>query len=235
MTDSTDTLRLNYSSINERILRACTAAGRRREDVELIAASKYQSTEKIKDLFDLGLKSFGENYQQELSDKRRELDSLAIRWVFIGALQSNKIAKIVADAAEIQTVASLKHARYIARYAEELNKTPYPVYISVNAGHEATKAGVDQGEELEQLASAINDIPSLLLKGIMTIPPAEISKRASLEELPPLYKDIAALAKNIGQGYLSMGMSSDLEAAIAAGANCVRIGTALMGPRPAKP
>jgi pyridoxal phosphate enzyme (YggS family) len=223
----------NLKIVEQRIKSACQEH-QCNKNPRMIAVSKGQNLEKIRYLSSLGVKDFGENYLDEMTKKACALqaDHQDIRWIFIGTLQSNKIKKIVQIADEIQTVASMKHAGLIQRYAEEFNKTPYPVYIAVNAADEKTKSGVCLAE-VESLAQKItNSCPNLALQGIMAIPP---KKLATLKEQPSagheLYRELSCLAKSVGKGLLSLGMSADLEKAVAAGATTLRIGTALFGKR----
>src|SRR4051812_35720669 len=101
---------------------------------ELLAVTKGQPAEKIRELFQLGQRRFGENYTQELMEKAQALQDLPIEWVYIGHLQSNKIRRIVEVTHEIQTVDSLRHAQKIASAARECGKTPFPIFLEVNAG-----------------------------------------------------------------------------------------------------
>ena len=205
------------------------------DSIRLLAVSKTHSPEKIIRLRELGIREFGENYAQELAIKRQALHDVDLDFVYIGALQSNKIPLIVRHAAEIQSVCSIKHAKLIAKEADRLGKTPYPVYILVNAGDEATKSGVPILEVMG-LAQEINShCPELTLQGIMAIPPPLDDNRPKIDSsafvIPLLYIKLKQLAQKVGKGLLSLGMSDDLEEALAAGSDCVRIGTALFGAR----
>lgn len=211
------------TTIQQRIIQACQMAGRNSHNVELLAVSKGQTSQSIAELFALGQKRFGENYADEMITKAKDLKSLALQWVYIGRLQSNKIAKIVAVADEIQSVAQLRHAQLIDRCAKELGKKPFAIYILVNAGNEPQKDGVSF-EDLPKLAQDIAQSCSHLhILGIMAIPPQNSPAE--------LYTQLSTAARTIGEGKLSLGMSGDLEQAIAAGSDVVRIGTALFGER----
>ncbi|MEZ4743736.1 MAG: YggS family pyridoxal phosphate-dependent enzyme [Bdellovibrionota bacterium] len=226
-------LRANLEAIQKRIKIAAKVGHRIIEDIELLPVTKYQPIEKIEALIDLGLSRFGENYAQELLEKEAHFlnHKEKPKWVYIGQLQSNKIQRLVQTADEIQTVASIKHARYIERYSYAAGKTHYPIYIHVNAAAEASKSGVSI-ESANQLAATIkNECPNLRIMGIMAIPPAEVSRSASIDNIPSLYYKIAETAVTVGEGKLSLGMSADLESAIIVGSTCVRIGTALLGER----
>jgi pyridoxal phosphate enzyme (YggS family) len=151
--------------------------------------------------------------------------------VFIGQLQSNKIQKLVQHAAEIQTLASEKHARYVDRYAKEFNKLSFPVWIQVNTGAEEQKFGIDLSQVDGLAKFVVEQCPHLCLMGIMAIPSAKFSDQTCQSKPPKLYEDLVAKASRVGKGLVSLGMSSDLEIAIYAGSHCVRIGTAVFGAR----
>lgn len=200
--------------------------------VSLLAVTKGHPASKIRTLFQLGQRRFGENYAQEMLAKAEELAGLPIEWVFIGHLQSNKIKKIVSRASEIQTVASLKHAQAIARHARDLGKTPFPIMLEANADLEASKNGVpisDIPALYQQISEAC---PELRIKGVMAIPSRQHQEGTT--DVPAVYHKLRQLADHVGDRQLSLGMSNDIEAAIQAGTDLVRIGTALMGPRPQK-
>jgi pyridoxal phosphate enzyme (YggS family) len=200
----------------------------------LIAVSKGQDARKIRDLYQLGQREFGENYVDELEVKSALLLDLPdIRWIFIGQLQSNKIQRIVRVAAEIQSAASEKHLRYIDRHAREMGRAPYPVFIEANIEGEETKGGVDEAT-LGQLLKVAGGLGGIALQGLMAIPPADISDQDFHDKgLPPpeSFCKLRRLADAVGLGKLSLGMSGDFRTALAAGSDCVRIGRALFGER----
>ncbi len=220
--------------IQERIKSAALAANRDANSIRLLAVSKTKSCEAIESVYNLGQRDFGENYADELITKAETLKHLlGIKFSFIGQLQSNKIKKLVAHADEIQTIASEKHARYVDRYASELGKSQYPVWIHVNADADSKKFGLPI-ENVELLATFLQEhCKNLLLQGIMAIPSGQFSDESyrSKKEIPPIYKELQRLAKGIGRGGLSLGMTNDLELAINAGSTCVRVGTAIFGER----
>jgi PLP dependent protein len=215
-------LRERLERVEERIHSAANRAGRRREDILLIAVTKKFSAEVIREAYDLGLRVFGENYVQEFEAKHPALASLAgAEYHLIGHLQSNK-ARVAADLFQvIQTVDSGK----LARRLDAMNQ-PLEVMIEVKLSEEASKFGAPP-EELAKLIQVIRACPNLLLTGLMTMPPwsddPEITR--------PYFRRLAALAREHGIDKLSMGMSHDLEAAIEEGATHIRVGTALFGPR----
>lgn len=225
-------IKANYDTLWLKIRRSLSPSSQRK--VQLIAVSKKQSAEDIMFLSSLGQSFFGESYCQEMEEKDRILRKQGYfdhSWVFIGRLQSNKIKKIVALSNEIQSLASLKHAKQVNDYAFALKKTPFKVYLLVNAAGEASKSGF-LWDELSKVVEVIErDLSGLELQGLMAIPPKIdlICKPFSYYE--NLYKKIAEESRKVGKGLLSLGMSQDLELALACGTNCIRIGTGLFGPR----
>ena len=226
---------VKFEKAVNRIAESASRCSRDSAQIRLMAVSKFHPAEKIARLADLGQTYFGENYAQELEEKSNKLAKLPITWSFIGQLQSNKIKKIVFHADEIQSIAKLKDAKLIERYVCEKESNQFPVFICVNAANESQKRGASM-REARDLAKEIEDqCPHLLLRGIMAIPPPlstlQISPKGGI---PYLYSELRELADCVGQGKLSLGMSQDLEAAIAAGSDIVRLGTALFGERPVK-
>ncbi len=193
--------------------------------------SKGQPAEKVRAMYELGIHEFGENYAQEMLAKAEALKDLPLRWVFLGHIQSNKIRRIVSVASEIQALDDLRHARMISEAAVALGKTPYPVYISVNAGEESQKSGVSF-EGLPAFAAEIQrDLPALAVQGVMAVPPFTYSDLSFKGELPAIYRSLREASRTIGSGKLSLGMSDDLLMSVTAGSDGVRIGRALFGDR----
>jgi pyridoxal phosphate enzyme (YggS family) len=223
-------LRERLERVEDRIRAAANRAGRKREDIALIAVTKKFPAEVIREAYDLGLRIFGENYVQEFEAKHPALAGLAgAEFHLIGHLQSNK-ARSAADLFQvIQTVDSEK----LARRLDAMNK-PQEVMIEVKLSDEASKFGAAP-EELAKLIEAIQACPNLRLTGLMTIPPWSDDP----EIMRPYFRRLAAIAREHGSTHslakLSMGMSHDLEAAIEEGATHIRVGTALFGPRPKPP
>jgi len=213
------------AQVEERIRNAANRAGRKREEITLIAVTKKFPSELVREGYDLGLRVFGENYVQEFERKQPALTDLTgAEFHLIGHLQSNK-SRIAGDLFQvIETVDSEK----LARRLDQLDK-PIEVMIEVKLSHEESKEGAAP-EAIPELISAIRDCPNLKLTGLMTMPPwcddPEVTR--------PYFRELASLARLHGLTKLSMGMSHDLEAAIEEGSTHVRVGTALFGPR-AKP
>jgi pyridoxal phosphate enzyme (YggS family) len=210
------------AQVEERILNAAHRAGRKRDEITLIAVTKKFPAEVTREAYDLGLRSFGENYVQEFERKHPSLADLAgAEFHLIGHLQSNK-SRIAGDLFQvIETVDSEK----LAGRLDQLNK-PLEVMIEVKLSHEEAKEGAAP-ESIPALIAAIRRCPNLRLTGLMTMPPwcddPEVTR--------PYFRELASLARLHGLTKLSMGMSHDLEAAIEEGSTHVRVGTALFGPR----
>jgi pyridoxal phosphate enzyme (YggS family) len=217
-------LRENIDRVEERIQAAALRAGRRREDITLVAVTKKFPPEVIREAYDLGLRAFGENYVQEFQGKHAALADLAgAEFHLIGHLQSNK-ARVAAELFKvIETVDSDKLARRLDQMVAE---GPVDIMIEVKLSEEESKEGAST-EELPALIEAIRGCSHLRLTGLMTMPPWSDDPEAAR----PYFKRLAALAREHGVEKLSMGMSHDLEAAIEEGATHVRVGQALFGPR----
>jgi hypothetical protein len=211
--------------IRERIRRACESCGRDPRSVELLPVSKRQPASLIRSAAGLGFRVFGENYVQEGAGKAQELPDLS--FVLIGPLQRNKARLALTAFSEIMTVDRPELAARLAALAEELGVSR-KVWIQVDLWEETTKVGGCPGPEVEPLLRRIAESPRLDLQGFMAIPPPHESK--AFHELA-VFRD--RLRQSTGRDLrLSMGMSDDLEAAIHAGSDQVRIGTAFFGERP---
>jgi hypothetical protein len=210
--------------LRTRIQRACEAAGRDPATVELLPVSKKQPPSLIREAADLGFTRFGENYVQEGADKAVALPELG--FVLLGPLQRNKAKPALQHFAELQSLDRPELAERLRRLAEELDVVR-PVWIQVDLWDEATKLGGCTGADLPSLIEALGGDARLPLRGLMAIPPPEdegaFLQMAALRD---------RLQQDLGRALLlSMGMSDDLEAAIAAGSDQVRIGTAFFGER----
>lgn len=216
----------NLRAVQERIAVAARACGREPGSVRLVAVSKFHPEAALREAYVAGQRVFGENYAQELSDKARllrDLPDLQLR--FIGGLQRNKLKLLLEARAVIETLASQAHARALHERAAALG-TQCEVWLQVNVLGETQKGGIAP-DDLGALVELVRTLRTLTLRGLMTIPPADdlvASERA--------YTKLADMARQHGLDQLSMGMSDDLEIAIAQGATSVRIGTAIFGPRP---
>ena len=209
-------------------LQAVRARISRAPGVTLLAVSKTQSADRIREAFAAGQKAFGENYVQEAVQKMEGLPP-SLEWHLIGPLQSNKTRIAAERFAWVQTVASEKIARRLSEQ-RPASLPPLNVLIQVNQGGEPQKSGA-RPEELAELARAIAALPHLKLRGLMTLPPQSGTPRQWFAELAALRSQLGN--DGIALDSLSMGMSGDFEDAIAAGATHVRIGTAIFGSRAA--
>ncbi|MBL6715786.1 MAG: YggS family pyridoxal phosphate-dependent enzyme [Pseudomonadales bacterium] len=220
-------LQARVRGVHQRLATAAAQAGRDPKDLTLIAVSKTQPAEAVATLAALGQRDFGENYLQEALDKQAALSALALQWHFIGALQSNKTRPVSEHFSWVHTIDRAKLAeRLSAQRPKALG--PLAVCVQVKLDPEPGKAGVAP-DALAPLLDTIERLPGLRLAGLMTLPaPREgfEAQRASLARLTALAKALPETAR-----VLSMGMSDDLEAAVAAGATHLRLGTALFGPR----
>lgn len=220
----------NLASIHESIEQAASRYGRDKQSISLLAVSKRKPESDIRLAWQAGQKAFGENYLQEALQKKQDLTDLDIEWHFIGAIQSNKTRPI---AEEFDWVHCIDRAKIARRLSEQrpAGKPPLNICIQVNLDHEESKAGIEL-EELNELAEQVAKLPGIRLRGLMTIPAPQDSLEAQRATFSRL-KD--ALLELNQSGYdcdtLSMGMTQDMEAAIAEGSTIVRIGTAIFGER----
>jgi len=217
------------AAVRDRIDRAARAVSRDPGEIALVAVSKTKPPAAVREAYEAGQRDFGENYAQELVQKAEELGDLPdVRWHYIGHLQSNKAKLVARVAALVHTVDSASLAKELAKRAAKERSTPLPVLVEVNVGGEAQKHGATASELAEVIASVAQQ-PSLELRGLMTMPPHDlIAARRAFEALVSL-RNLHGGRARIPE--LSMGMSDDLEVAIACGATIVRVGTAIFGAR----
>ncbi len=223
----------HFSQIKSAIQHAESAANRECGSVHLLAVSKTKPTSDIEALFRLGQRQFGENYVQEAVDKIDSLSDLDIEWHYIGHIQSNK-TKIIATA--FDWVHTVDRKKIASRLNEARIGKPLNILIQVNVDLAETKSGVTPND-LKRLAETIWALPNLRLRGLMSIPDpvSEGDLKRSHQTLRSLFEELkqAHPAPEIFDT-LSMGMTNDLELAVAEGSTMVRIGTALFGARPPK-
>jgi pyridoxal phosphate enzyme (YggS family) len=220
----------NTAKVLRQVSLAAEKCGRKASDIEVMAVSKTQGADAVRAAAAAGLRHFGENYLQEAVDKITACADLDLCWHFIGPLQSNKTRAV---AQHFSWVHSIDREKLLRRLNDQRpdGLEPLNVCLQVNVSGEATKAGVSP-EALPELVEAAAAMPRLRLRGLMTIPaPAEDyeAQRKPLDQLAELF--FAARASYPQLDTLSMGMSADLEAAVAAGSTMLRIGTAIFGPR----
>ncbi len=229
---SQSVLKENYANVLKNVHNACERAGRKTDDVTLIAVSKTKPVEMLQEIYDCGCRDFGENKVQEIMDKYDKLPN-DIRWHMIGHLQTNKVKYIVDKVYMIHSVDSIKLAKEISKEAVKKNVT-VKVLLEVNVAKEETKFGLLTEEVLDFYKEVI-DLPGLKVCGLMTIAPyVENSEenRQHFVNLKQLMVDIESeKTDNISVGELSMGMTGDYEVAIEEGATYVRVGTGIFGER----
>jgi len=233
------------AQVRQRIARAAQLAGRDPSEILLVGASKRKPVEAIREAYAAGLRDFGENYVQELGQKAEQLGDLEdLRLHMIGHLQRNKVRHVTQVASVVQTVDSVRLARELGQRARAHPVPParsfrasgagadsrLAVMVEVNVGGEDEKSGCSP-DELGFVLDAVEAEPALRLAGLMALPPYTEDPRGAV----PYFEQVAQLRdRNGGAGRLpelSMGMTHDLEAAIATGATIVRVGTAIFGPR----
>lgn len=224
------TIAANLQAVRDRIARAAQSVGRDPSAIALIAVSKTWPAERIAEAYACGQCAFGESYAQEAVEKILRLTQLPLEWHYVGPIQSNKTRPIAEHFQWVHSVARAKIAQRL-NDARPAGLPPLNVCIQVNVSGEASKSGVQPGEE-RALARAIAALPRLKLRGLMAVPePAPDAK---------LQRQRFALLRTLRDGLgtagfaldtLSIGMSDDLESAILEGATMVRVGTAIFGPR----
>ena len=221
------TLADNLSTLAARIQAAATAAGRAPASIQLLAVSKTKPASAVREAFAAGVRDVGENYLQEALGKQTELTDLPLTWHFIGPIQSNKTRAIAEHFDWVHSVDRLK----IAQRLSEQRPDHLPLLnlcLQVNVSGEASKSGCTP-EELPALAQAIAALPKVRLRGLMAMPEPTDDRAAQDAAFARVRELQDSLGLNLDT--LSMGMSHDLESAIAQGATWVRIGTALFGAR----
>ena len=220
----------NLHTVQERISAACQAAGRSSDSVTLLAVSKTFGPEAVAAAYAAGQTAFGENYIQEAVQKITQLRHLPLQWHCIGPIQSNKTRLVAGHFDWVHTVDRLKVAQRLSEQ-RPTDMAPLQVCIQVNVDGGATKSGVLPAEALA-LAQQVAALPSLRLRGIMCIPEPAIDFIAACALFSCARALFDALnAAGLALDTLSMGMSSDLEAAIHEGSTMVRVGSAIFGGR----
>ena len=222
----------NLKEVEENIQKACEKSGRNRSEVTLIAVSKTKPVEMLQEVYDAGMRHFGENKVQELTAKYEVLPN-DIKWHMIGHLQRNKVKYIVDKAALIHSVDSYRLAQEIDIQAQKKNLV-VPILIEVNIAEEDTKFGIRKDQVL-QLIEEISELKHVSIKGLMTIAPFVENpeeNRQYFREIRQLSVDIAKKnIDNVSMDVLSMGMTGDYMVAIEEGATMVRVGTGIFGKR----
>ena len=222
----------NLKNVEENIMAACKRAGRDRSEITLIAVSKTKPVDMLQEVYDQGIREFGENKVQELCDKIEVLPG-DIHWHMIGHLQTNKVKYLVGKTALIHSVDSLHLAQEIEKQAAK-QEVIVPILVEVNIAEEKSKFGIHK-EEAFELVKSIALLPHLRIQGLMTIAPFvedPEDNRLYFRQIHQLSVDIKEQnIDNVRMDVLSMGMTGDYMVAIEEGATLVRVGTGIFGAR----
>ncbi len=229
-----DNIEINIQNITSQIAVTAEKCGRARESVQLLAVSKTKPIKAILDAHQAGQRMFGENYVQEGVDKvqyfAQHHPELDLEWHFIGPIQSNKTRPVAEHFSWVHTISRDKIAQRL-NDQRPMGMAPLQVLIQVNTSGEQSKSGITD-EQVFELAELISSLPNLTLRGLMSIP----ENVSDYQSQYAAFTQLAELQQQLQQKYpsvdtLSMGMSGDMDAAIAAGSTIVRIGTAIFGAR----
>ena len=225
-----NTIENRLQAVKSRLAAACAAAGRDPRDIVLVAVGKTFPADDLRAAHAAGQRDFGENHVQEAMAKIDRLAGLDLVWHFIGPLQSNKTRPVAERCDWVHSIDRLKTAERLAAQRPE-SLAPLEVLVQVNVSGEASKSGVPPAATAA-LANAVAQLPRLRLRGLMTIPEPTTDMALARRRFERLRELKEALVRGgLPLDTLSMGMSDDLEAAIAAGATMVRVGTAIFGAR----
>ncbi|MFE6174044.1 YggS family pyridoxal phosphate-dependent enzyme [Streptomyces sp. NPDC056464] len=236
MTDRKGEIAANLARVEERIAAACTAAGRKREEVTLIVVTKTYPASDVRILSELGVRHVAENRDQDAAPKAAACSDLPLVWHFVGQLQTNKVRSVVGYAGLVQSVDRSKLVTALSKEAVRQERELgclLQVALDAGASERGERGGVAPGG-IEELADVVASAPGLRLDGLMTVAPlaGEYAGRqqAAFERLMDLSTDLRR--GHPAANMVSAGMSADLEEAVAAGATHVRVGTAVLGVRP---
>ncbi len=224
------TVASNLQTVKDRIARVAQSIGRQSDEITLLAASKTNPADALREAWVAGQTIFGENYLQEALAKMPALVDLPIEWHFIGPIQSNKTRRIAENFAWVHSVDRAKVADRLSKDRPE-SLPPLQICLQVNVSGEDSKSGVEP-EELAALAAHVVNLPHLKLRGLMAVPElttATALQRSQFHLLRELFEQLKRDGCELDT--LSMGMSEDMDIALAEGATMVRVGTAIFGPR----
>lgn len=223
----------NYKRVKANVEEAAIKAGRKPEEVRLMAVTKTVESVYINKVLDLGADLIGENRVQEYLGKKDELHLDGVERHLIGHLQTNKVKQIVGEVDMIESVDSVRLAKEISRVSEKKGITTN-VLVEVNVGREESKSGIFV-EQLDELLGELSQMKAIKVKGLMTIPPICESEAEASRYFESMYKIFIDFKNkktaNIDMDILSMGMSHDYEAAVTNGSSIVRVGSAIFGAR----
>ncbi|OQD54710.1 YggS family pyridoxal phosphate enzyme [Streptomyces phaeoluteigriseus] len=236
MTDRKGELAANLANVERRITAACTAAGRKREEVTLIVVTKTYPASDVRILSELGVRHVAENRDQDAAPKAAACSDLSLSWHFVGQLQTNKVRSVVGYADVVQSVDRARLVTALSKEAERVGReVGCLIQVALDAGESARgeRGGVAPGG-IAELADLVAGAPGLRLGGLMTVAPltGEYAgqQQAAFDRLMDLSTDLRRT--HPAANMVSAGMSADLEQAVAAGATHVRVGTAVLGVRP---
>ena len=230
MEPNTTTIESGLQKVKARIKEVAEKAGRQAESITLLAASKTNPHERLREAFEAGQTIFGENYLQEALVKIAALQDLPIEWHFIGPIQSNKTKRIAENFAWVHSIDRKKIADRLSKDRPE-SLPPLQICLQVNVSGEDSKSGIAP-EEILDLAAHVVELPNLKLRGVMAIPEltrATALQRSQFRMVREAYDQLKQAGYDVDT--ISMGMSEDLDIAIEEGATMVRVGTAIFGPR----
>jgi PLP dependent protein len=231
MTQRRDEVAANLDAVRRRIRDACAGAGRPEDDVALVVVTKFFPASDVRILADLGVTDVGENRHQEAEAKAAECADLGLRWHFIGGLQSNKAAAVAAYADVIESVDRAKLVGPLSRGAHaRSHDVDVLLQVSLDPPGAEHRSGAAPGD-LAELARRVEEAGMLRLRGLMAVAPLGEDPEAAFARLAAVRAEF--LPEHPDATVLSAGMSGDLEAAVACGATHVRVGSAVLGPRPA--
>ncbi len=229
---SFETLKQNYETVRNKVRDAAIRSGRTPEEVLLLPVTKTQSVEVLQMAYDLGMRHAGENRVQEILAKKDQLPS-DLDFQLIGHLQKNKVRQIIGHVSLIHSVDSVELAQVIEKEAAKADRI-VPILLEINAAEEETKFGISLDEALP-VAQQIAQFPHVQIKGLMTVAPFvedPEDNRKVFRDMHEIFIDIREKRiDNVAMSILSMGMTNDYEVAIEEGANLVRVGTGIFGPR----
>ena len=219
-----------YNAVRDRIAAAEALCNRRPGSVRLLAVSKANPPESVREAYAVGQRDFGESYVQEAVAKMGALEDLAITWHFIGPIQSNKTRSIATHFDWVHSLDRLKIARRLSEQRDP-QLPPLSVCLQINLSGDKARHGV-RPQDAVSFATAVSKLPRLRLRGLMAVPPPALDierQRIPFRQLHDLLRSLRS--RGLDMDTLSMGMTNDMEAAIAEGATIVRIGTAIFGRR----
>ena len=225
-------IQTNIQEVRQRIAAACGECGRDPKEITLVGASKMNDAAACREAIAAGIDVLGENRVQEMTEKMSQNAYDGAPLHFIGHLQRNKVKQVVGKVALIQSVGSLPLLEAVEKEAEKQDIVQ-DILLEVNIGGEAAKSGFAP-QEVENAAAQAKEMGHVRVRGLMTIPPADATREENVvyfQKVQALYVDINRKMYDNGLEYLSMGMSGDFADAIRAGANMVRVGTAIFGAR----